>query len=405
MIYACIDIGSDTIKIIVGKIKNDNVVILGRSSTKSVGIKRGLIVDKDLACKSITLAVDELEKNLGFRIDKAIINVPFYDVSVDVFNGECYPDGEINGVDVITCFKSCVSTIDIDLEVVSVFPIDFTIDDERTVLDPKNETGYKLTSRMLISTVPKQVIYPYLEVFDKCSIEVIDLSFGPINDYYNLQNKDDFNKKSGAVVDIGKDKTEIAIFNKGLMIKGTTIPIGSKLIEHDISYIYHLDNTTAKLLKEKFAFVSSQYASENEVMEYEIDGGEKVKINQLEISQIVEARVEEILKNVKKAINGLTNREISYIIVAGGVSNSPGFDYVVSNVLGDNAQAINLNTIGVRNNIYTSSVGMLKYYYDKLMVRGINYTMYDDITKNMEKNKSVLDEKVIEDMKKYCEDN
>ena len=106
MIYACIDIGSDTIKIIVGKIKNDNVVILGRSSTKSVGIKRGLIVDKDLACKSITLAVDELEKNLGFRIDKAIINVPFYDVSVDVFNGECYPDGEINGVDVITCFKS-----------------------------------------------------------------------------------------------------------------------------------------------------------------------------------------------------------------------------------------------------------------------------------------------------------
>lgn len=405
MIYACIDIGSDTIKIIVGKIKDDNIIILGRTSTKSVGIKKGLIVDKDLACKSINLAVDEMVKDLGFRIDKAIINVPFYDVNVDVYHGECYPDGEITGVDVVTCFKSCVSTIDIDLEVVTVFPIDFTIDDEKTVLDPKGETGYKLTSRMLISTVPKQVIYPYLEVFEKCSIEVIDLSFGTVNDYYNLLNKNDFNKKSGAIVDIGKDKTEIAIFNKGLMIKGTTIPIGSKLIEHDISYIYHLDNTTAKFLKEKFAFVSSQYASNNEVMEYEIANGEKVVVNQLEISQIVEARVEEILKNVKKAINNLTNREISYIIVAGGVSNSPGFDYLVSSVLGDNAQAINLNTIGVRNNIYTSSVGMLKYYYDKLIIRGIDYTMYDELEKKIEKSKSILQEKVIEDMKKYCDDN
>ena len=405
MIYSCIDIGSDTIKIVVGRINDDKLDILGATNTRSVGIKKGLIVDAELAMKSIMLAQEEMEKQIGFKIDKAIINVPFYDVSVGVYNGMCYPEGEITGDDVITCFKSCVSTIDIDLEVVSVFPIYFLIDDEKKTLNPKGETGNKLECRMLISTVPKQVVYPYLEVLEKCNIEVIDLSFGIINDFYNVRGQEELKNSCGAVVDIGKDKTEIAIFNKGLMIKGDTLQIGSKLIDHDISYIYHLDNTTARYLKENFAYVSSQYADSERIVEYETSDGEKIKISELEISQIVEARLEEILKNVKKSLNNLTNREISYIIVAGGISNAPGFDYLVSNILGDMAYAVNLNTIGVRNNIYTSCVGMIKYYYDKLLIRGINYTMYEKMEDALVNKKSLLHEKIIDDMKKYLEDN
>ena len=60
-------------------------------------------------------------------------------------------------------------------------------------------------------------------------------------------------------------------------------------------------------------------------------------------------------------------KEISYIIVTGGVSNLPGFDYLIRNIFGDMAYSINMNTIGVRNNIYTSSVGMIKYYWVALL--------------------------------------
>lgn len=405
MIYSAIDIGSDTIKIVVGKIENNQINILASSKARSVGIKKGMIVDKELAKESINLALDELEKELGFRIDKAIITVPFYDVSVNVYNGMCYPNGEITGDDVITCFKSSVSTIDIDLEVVTVFPIDFIIDGERKVSDPKGEVGDKLESRILISTVPKKNIYAYLEVLDKCKIEVIDLSFGPINDFYNMIDNTDLLKTSGAVVDIGKDKTEVAIFNKGLMISGDTINVGTRQVDNDIAYIYHLDKSTVRDIKENFAFASSQYADSDEVIEYEEESGERIVINQVEVSKVVEARIEEILKNVKKAINDLTNHQISYIIITGGISNSMGFDYLIQNVFGDIAYSVNMNLIGVRNNIYTSSVGMIKYYYDKLKLRGTDYTMYIDIPGMLESKKSVLHEKIIDDMKKYLENN
>ncbi len=405
MIYSSIDMGSDTIKIVVAKITSTSFDVLASSSTRSVGIKKGMIVDKDLVIKSVTMALDEIEKKLGFRIDKAIINVPLYDVRVDIYNGLSYSEGEFSGDDVITCLKSSVSTIDIDKEVVTVFPIDFLIDDETRVTDPKGLKGNKLESRMLISTVPKENVYAFLEVLRECNVEVIDLSFGVINDFYNMKENTDFLKGSGAVIDMGNDKTEIAIFNKGLMVDGVVLTSGSKLLDHDIGYIYHLDKTTSRELKENLAMASSQYADVNETIEYTSVDGEKIIVNQLEVSQIVEARLEELLKNVKKVLNDLTNREISYIIITGGVTNLPGFDYLTRDIFGDVITSVNMNAIGVRNNIYTSSVGMIKYYYDKLMVRGISYSMYEDLEKTISSKKNIIQDKLIDDMKKYLDNN
>ncbi len=405
MIYSSIDIGSDTIKIVVAKITSSSFDVLASTATRSVGIKKGMIIDKDLAIKSITIALDEIEKILGFRIDKAIINIPLYDSVVDIYNGMCYPDGEINGDDVITCFKSSVSTIDIDKEVVTVFPIDFLIDEKTRVVDPKGLTGEKLESRILISTVPKENVYAFLEVLKECNVEVIDLSFGVINDFYNVKDNGDYSNNSGAVIDMGNDKTEIAIFNKGLMVESAVMTSGSKLLDHDIGYIYHLDKTTSRELKENLAMASSQYADENEFIEYTDVDGEKIVVNQLEVSQIVEARLEELLKNVKKILNDLTNREISYIIITGGVTNLPGFDYLMGSIFGDVITSINMNTIGVRNNIYTSCVGIIKYYYDKLRIRGIEYTMYEDFPKSITNKKNMIQDKLIDDMKTYLDSN
>ena len=77
----------------------------------------------------------------------------------------------------------------------------------------------------------------------------------------------------------------------------------------------------------------------------------------------------------------------------------------MGSIFGDIATSINMNTIGVRNNIYTSSVGMIKYYYDKLKIRGIDYTMYEDIEKMINNKKNIIQDKLIDDMKEYLDNN
>ena len=38
---------------------------------------------------------------------------------------------------------------------------DFTIDGKEKMLDPKGHVGKQLDCRMLISTIPKKILYPY----------------------------------------------------------------------------------------------------------------------------------------------------------------------------------------------------------------------------------------------------
>ena len=77
-IYTAIDIGSDTIKFIVGEYFHDKINVLACHEEKAKGIRKGLIVDANLAINAIKDGIKILEKELGVRISKAIVNVPDY---------------------------------------------------------------------------------------------------------------------------------------------------------------------------------------------------------------------------------------------------------------------------------------------------------------------------------------
>ena len=67
-IYTGIDIGSDSIKIVVAELVKEKFQVLASTSVKSVGIRKGLVVDSEMALRSLNLAIEEIEKVLGIRI-------------------------------------------------------------------------------------------------------------------------------------------------------------------------------------------------------------------------------------------------------------------------------------------------------------------------------------------------
>lgn len=380
-IYTGIDIGSDSIKIVISEFLDNRFNILASTNVRSSGIKKGLVVDKDLAINSLKMAIKEIEPSLGVKIDKAIISVPSNNRRFSVVSGTTKISGEdsiVTGEDISLALEDAVTEKLIGREsLVTVIPITFTIDDKESVHDPKGMKGEYLEVKAVLAAAPSKYIIPFLEVFDACSIEIEDITFGSIGDYYEAKNGD-MDKSLGALINVGSDTVNISIFNKGIIIKEANIDLGSKNIDKDISYIYGVDLTTSRTLKENFAVCSRRYADVNDVLEIETKSGDKVIINQYEISEIVESRVVELLKLAKKQINNLTKRKISYIIVTGGISELTGFSYVVENTLGINANTLNITTIGIRNNKYSSASGIIKYYHEKLKLRGQSSTMFDE---------------------------
>ena len=379
-IYASIDVGTDSIKlIVVEKIKNE-FHLLASSKVKSKGIKRSEIVDANQLVEPLKQCIKNIEDQLNTKLKKIILCVSSKNSIFNIVDGkkELEENHIITGQDIKDVLKDAIkNNITNDYELVTAIPISFKVNGNKIVKDPKGLSGKRLETKVVITETPKEPLYKLLGILDVCNLEVIDIAFDTTGDYYAVKTSE-LDNKVGAIINIGEDTTSISIYNKGIMIKNNIINIGSYYVDHDLSYIYNISLDKARNLKENFAISSSRYADMYDKIELETTGGTKYNITQMDVSKVVEARIEEILKVAKKEIKNLTNRKISYIIVVGGLSEIAGFNYVLENVFGSSAYTYNSTTIGLRDNSYTSVFGLIKYFDSKLELRDTICNMFDN---------------------------
>ena len=375
-IFSSMDIGSDSIKIVVLELLNDKLNVLASNIYPSEGVKYGTIINEEEAKKTIIEAFKKINNSLGVKV----ASVPMYDAKYTLVEGYTSITNEdkiINSDDILNTLQASIyNKIKEKEELVTVMPVKYIIDDKHEVLNPKGLSANKLSVLAMMVTVSKVNLYKYLSVISKCNVEVVDLLFNPIGDYYCFKNSD-LDRTTVGVINIGLQKTELAVFNKGIITNSSIIREGSYNIDEDLSYAYNIDIEKAKKIKEMFAVADKEYASKSEIFEIKDKSKIKVKINQFEASEIVENSLKEILKNSKKVLNDLTKKEISYIIITGGISNIPGFENICNNVLKDSSFFNKIKIIGIRDNRYSSTYGMIKYFVNKLSIRGREYTMFD----------------------------
>ena len=397
-IYAGIDLGSDSIKIIVCEKINQKYHVLACTSSPSTGIKNGFISDMKSAVSSVKNAVRDINDLLGMRVTKVVACVPPDGCTMDIVTGEAdvLDYNNISGTDVSNVLQDALKEINFEEdELVTAMPINFNIDDETSVHDPKGMKGSKISARVVVSTTPKEALYRILEVLKLAGLETIDICYSSFGDYYSMNDKK-YDEVVGAVINIGEEATNISIFNRGIQIKHGMIPIGSKHVDKDLTYVYKCKLSESRALKEKFAVALASYADVNEVYALPIDKDEVKEVNQLSVSKVVEARVQELLNVSKNEIKNLTNREIRYIIITGGLSELAGFQYLVEQEFGFVAKVCNLTTMGIRHNKYSSCYGIIKYFNDKLDLRGKTYNMFseEDVEKMSKVDASLVENNI-----------
>lgn len=377
-IYTSIDIGSDTIKIVVCELFNNKLNLLAASSVKSKGIKKGLITDVYEVSDCIKKGLAELEEMLGIKITKVLATVPSYNTEYTMVKGEYQLENTeeaITGLDIDKVLKKAIKGKKIpDTELVGIIPIDFTVDNETGIKDPKGMNGSLLSVRAIMISTAKKNVYSVVSILENIGIEVVDISTNSIGDIYALKNKE-IEQKVGAIINIGHETTTVSLYNKGIVVKNSIIGYGGKNIENDLAYIYKLKPSDARRVKELFALAHKTYASKSDTYEMEDKTGEIVKINQFEASEIVMSRIEEILVLARKEINLLTKREVDYILVSGGTSSMSNFGMIAEEILGKIAKVGNIRIVGVRNNKYSTALGNIVYFIHKLRLLGQDYSM------------------------------
>lgn len=378
-IMACLDVGSDTVKCVVGEMVKRKLNILAVAEAPSKGVKNGIVEEPNYLLEPLKNVIQKCEEIIGLKIRQLIVSVPSNNVEFQVVNGSVAITNEgnmIEGHDIVRVVQKAIKgRRNNDLEYISMMPTSFSLDDNRVVKDPKGLTSKILSVRGVMVLAPKKNIYPVLACLERMGIDVLDITISAIGDYYEFKNKET-DKKVGVVIDLGDETTTVSIFNKGVLTNSSVSLLGGRNIDNDISYIYKIPLETAKRLKEEFALAHKNMAQATDVVEVLNNSSESIKINQFEISEIVMSRLSEILNLSKKEINHLTKKEISYIIFTGGLTELKDFNLILHEVFGNEVTIGNILEIGVRNNKYSSCLGLLKYYAYNAKLKNKDYSIF-----------------------------
>lgn len=382
-IYTSIDIGSDTIKFVVEELYKEKLHILHSSSIKSKGIRKGLIIDSNLMVNSIKDGIKVVSNDLGFQIKKVIVNVPSYNAKFMYVTNKIEINEEITTEDVNKVIKSSVyGKIDSDYELVTVLPLEFVINESDSVEYPVGLKANTLEIKGIMITVPKKNIFSVVSVMESAGLEVVDITLSGLSDYSEVK-RDNIKNKVGAIINIGHDITNVSVFNKGKLMNTEVLQIGGHNVEKDIAYVFGINVIDARTIKEKFSFAHKRFVTLTDTYEIKNNDEKLIKIGQLEVTEVVMSRLTEILNYAKKQILLLTKKNIEYIIITGGTTEMKYFKNLVYEILGKDVIIYLMKDIGIRDNKYISAFGSIKYFIEKMTIRGKDYSMISPLDEEL----------------------
>lgn len=377
-IMASLDIGANALKLVVAETVGEKLNILGVSTIPNNTIKKGKIINKEELVNKLKELFKDINDRLGFEVTKTLVIVPSSSAEFTLGTGRIdvkSEDGIITAEDIVSVVKkSAYHVVQDNMELVTIMPINYTLEDGTKVLDPKNLISKTLEVKTVIISALKSEVYDYLECLEKINVDVVDIAFASIGDYFQFRNKE-FDKQVGAIINIGEQTTCVSIINKGVLTNTSTTYLGGSNVTNDIAYIYKIDKEKAKDIKEEFALAHKRMAISAETINIKNKDEKNISINQYEVSEVVESRLKEILNLAKKQINILTKKEISYIILTGGVTETKDFNLVAESIFGKNVTLGNIHELGVRNNIYSSVVGLIKWYDYNQKLKNREYSL------------------------------
>ncbi len=377
---AGLDVGSSSIKLIVGEIIKNKINVLACLDTPSRGIKKGYVINTESAKEAFNELFKKAEVVLGIPLKKVVVGIPslytscFLETATLSITSE---DKVITKKDIKKLFNKCIKDKIVDSqELVAIEPTGYKVNDE-VVVNPIGMTSEKIIMKAILVTVPKKNSAGIRSALNSIGVEVEDVVISPIADYFEFKNKDT-DKAIGAIVNLGDDITTISIINKGNLTNTEVIDIGGKSLCNDLMYVYKIGREDALYLKNNLALAHTRLAQPNESLTFTDKHGESIKINQYDASEIIMARLTEILNLAKKQINLLTKKEISYIIITGGLAEIQDFDILVEEIIGNNAIIGNPLDIGARSNVYSTAMGIIKYYDYKLKLTDEQISIFDE---------------------------
>jgi cell division protein FtsA len=346
-LICAVDIGTSKVATVVALFdKEEDKVpkIIGFSSSPSLGIKKGLVIDIEKATEAIEKSIEKAEKMAGYKIDKAFVSVGGPHISslnshglVAITN----PNQEINESDVVRVIEAAQAvSLSSTRQIIEVVPCDFTVDGQGGIKNPVGMTGVRLEVDTHIITASQTNIKNIQRCLSDLGIEIEGFVFSGLSSAEAVLT--DTEKELGVVlVDIGGGKTDLCLYSEGSLLHSSSLPIGGKHVTNDIAVGLRVSLDSAEKIKIYLSKKMNNLSMKKKISEIDLselklqEDVENISIKTL-LDEIINPRLEEIFKLIYEEIekSGLIKSIPSGLVLTGGGALTVGIMDVAKKVIG-----------------------------------------------------------------------
>jgi cell division protein FtsA len=175
-----------------------------------------------------------------------------------------------------------------------------------------------------------------------------------------------------ALIDVGGGCTTVSVFENDHLVSTSVVPLGGDNITKDLSIGLRTSTEEAEDMKVNYGHAFYDDAQEDETFEVSTIGSNaKQTYNQLQISDMIEARLEEIYAYAEREIRRMGFYELpGGYVLTGGTTKMPGVLELAQDLYQSNVRMSLPDYIGVREPQFTAGVGILQFAYRNAKIQG-----------------------------------
>lgn len=350
--YCGLDIGSQTIKVALLKVKEQQrPILLGVYETRTIGYKKASVTDLGELSDCIHSAIDNLAKKTGIKVREIHMGIGG-EIVESRFSSGVIPlidrgNKEISSRD-IKKVQAQAKTLGVNMEetILHVCPQFYKVDDVNTALNPLGLFGRKLEIQTLLIVAQNTFLKNLTKAVNQAGYEVANMiftSFAAAQTSLNDQQR----RQGCLVVDIGSDLTELLVFRDGQLKFFTVIPIGGDQISRGIAQELNIPFDLAEDIKRSYGFVLGMEDHIDEEILVKREEG-YLPVQKGRISRAIEPVIVQWLEMAAERLksSGLQDQLNTGAVLVGGSALLVGLPERVERVLG---LPVKLGEIGIVN--------------------------------------------------------
>ncbi|OIS36532.1 cell division protein FtsA [Staphylococcus cohnii] len=361
--YVSIDIGSSSVKAIVGEKFHNGINVIGTGQTYTSGIKNGLIDDFDIAKQAVKDTIKKASIASGVDVKEVFLKLPI--IGTEVFDEsneiEFYEDTELDGTHIESVLEGIREKNDVpETEIINAFPIKFVVDGENEVSDPKELIArHSLKVEAGVIAIQKSILKNMIKCVESCGVDVLDV----YSDAYNYGSVLSATEKElgACIIDIGEDITQLAFYERGELVDADAIEMAGRDITEDIAKGLNTSYETAEKIKHQYGHAFFDSASDHDVFTIDqVNSEEEAQFTQKDLADVIEARVEDIFFNVFDVLQelGLTKVNGGFV-VTGGSANLLGVKELLQDMVSEKVRIHTPSQMGIRKPEFSSAISTI----------------------------------------------